>query len=136
MANPRNIRFYDELNYHGTTFQGDASILFSQVPTYGQNHSGQIGFAVTLTGSGQIGLGANGGALLGKLKAVEADLNVTVQDRGYMQLAYPANDATAPVVGSAVTVNGAGQVVKAAAAGNNIVASVDTVGLTCIVEML
>jgi len=134
MSNPRNIRFYDELEYHGTTFQGDASILFSQVPTYGTNHSPQIGFAVTLTGPGQVGVGASGNPLIGKLKAVEADLNVTVQDDGYMTLAYPVNDATAPVVGSPVSVDGTGKVIKAVV-GNNVVASVDTVGMACIVRI-
>ncbi len=135
MSNPRDIRFYDELNYHGTTYKSDGSIVFSQVPTYGTNHSPQIGLAVTLVGSGQVGLGATGSPLIGKLKAVEADLNVTIQDRGYMTLGYPANDAAAPVVNQPVAVNGAGQVVKAAS-GNNAVVSVDTVGMTCIVEML
>jgi len=134
MSNPRNIRFYDELDYHGTTFQGDASIIFSQVPTYGQNHSAQIGFAVAVTGPGQIGVGVAGNPLIGKLKAVESDLNVTVQDEGYMTLAYPLNDATAPVVGSPVAVDGTGKVVKAAT-GLNEVVSVDTVGITCIVRI-
>ncbi len=135
MANPRDVRFYDELDYHGTTFKGDGTITFSQVPTYGLNHSTQIGLGVAITASGQVGLGATGNALIGKLKAVEADMNVTVQDQGYIVLAYPLNDATAPVVGSAVAVDGTGKVVKAAA-GNNIVTSVDTVGLTCTIHLL
>ncbi|MGI4790408.1 MAG: hypothetical protein ACRYFS_16340 [Janthinobacterium lividum] len=134
MSNPRNIRFYDELEYHGTTYQGDNTIVFSQVPTYGTNHSAQIGLAVTVVAPGQIGLGATGNALLGKLKAVEADLNVTVQDAGYMTLAYPANDGTAPVLNGHVCVNGAGQVINAAAGGNTVI-SIDTVGLTCIVRI-
>jgi len=135
MSNPRDIRFYDELNYHGSTFKSDGTVTFSQVPTYGMNHSPQIGLAVTLVGNGQVGLGATGNPLIGRLKAVEADLNVTVQDQGYMTLAYPVNDITAPVVGQSVNVDGTGKVVKGAS-GNNVVASVDTVGLTCIVEIL
>lgn len=135
MSNPRNQVFHDELDYHATTFKGDGSILFIQVPTYGQNHSAQIGLSCTLTGSKQVGLGANGNALFGRIRSVEADLNVAVQDEGYMQLAYPVNDATAPVVGSPVACDGTGKVVKAAS-GNNIVESVDTAGLTCIVQRL
>jgi hypothetical protein len=135
MANPRDVRFYDELDYHGTTFKSDVTVTFSQVPTYGFNHSPQIGLAVALVGSGQVGLGATGNPLVGKLKAVEADLNVTVQDQGYVVLGYPLNDVTAPVVGSPVAVDGTGKVVKAAA-GNNIIVAVDTVGLTCTVHLL
>ncbi len=134
MSNPRDIRFYDELEYHGTTFKSDGTIVFSQVPTYGTNHSSQIGLAVALVGPGQVGLGATGNPLIGKLKSVEADLNCAVQDEGYMQLGFPVNDATAPVIGSPVAVDGTGKVVKAAS-GLNTVDSVDTVGMTCIVRI-
>ena len=135
MANPRNIRFYDGLDYHGTTYALDGSSVFTQVPAFGTNHSPQIGLAVALVANAQAGLGASGGALLGKLIAVDPDANGTVQDRGYAQFSYPLNDATAPAVGSPVMVNGAGMVLKATA-GLNRVISVDTVNLLCIVQLV
>ena len=81
------------------------------------------------------GLGANGAPLLGKIRSVEADLNGAVQDQGFSKYFYPVQDATAPVFGSPVAVDGTGKVVKAAA-GNNRVVSVDPTTLSCIVELL
>lgn len=135
MSNPRNLRFYDDLDYHGTTYQLDGSIVFTQVPPYETNHSPQIGLSCTLTGSQTAGLGANGGFLLGKIRSVEADLNGAVQDQGFVKLAYPIQDGTAPIVGSPVAVDGTGKVVKAAA-GQNRVVSIDPTTLTCIIELL
>jgi hypothetical protein len=75
-----------------------------------------IGKAVALTGSYEIGFGANGDALLGKL----IDLSLTDNDKGKrvatVQLAgimSLPSAATIPVVGNRVVVNGAGAVRQA-----------------------
>jgi hypothetical protein len=75
-----------------------------------------IGKAVSLSGNNEVGLGANGGQLLGKL----IDLSLTDADNGKrvatVQIAgicVLAAAATVPVVGNRVVVNGAGAVRQA-----------------------
>lgn len=138
MANPRDIRFYEELQYHGTTYKGDGSIVFVQVPTFGTNHSAQIGLSCALVSDHTIGLGASGNPLLGKIKTVEADSNCAVQDDGFMTFGYAANDGTAPVVGTGVTVDGVGGVIKATAGLTipNVCVSVDTVNKIATIQRL
>lgn len=75
-----------------------------------------IGKAVSLTGNYEIGFGANGAMLLGKL----IDLSLTDADNGKrvatVQIGGICNlvsAATTPVVGNRVVVNGAGAVKQA-----------------------
>jgi hypothetical protein len=81
-----------------------------------------IGKAVTILGSYEVGPGSDGDMLLGKLidlsltDAEEGERVATVQIAGIMTLSAAA---TVPSVGNRVVVNGAGAVKQAPALGGN-----------------
>lgn len=122
-TDPRLFYGFEEEDRHFLTLPGDNSLNY---PTFSmQGHGGttgqstSIGLAAALvntgnTGTGaptvpECGLGAAGGQLLGKIKVVEDDQSVTVQDRGYMLLPF-VTGANVPVIGNAVGVDGTGNV--------------------------
>lgn len=113
-TDPRLATGFDEQDAHFQTFAGDASITppAFTVPGLTNSPSAQQGLAVanvaTGTGTPLAGLGVVTNPLLGKVKTVDVDGTVTVQDRGYMTLPYVVG--TAPVIGGAVDVDGTGKV--------------------------
>lgn len=70
-----------------------------------------IGTAVVLAGNNKINHGADGGKLLGRLEHVAGGM-ATVQVAGVMRFSINSGK-TAPVVGNAVVVDGAGEVYQA-----------------------
>ncbi|HEX2925846.1 MAG TPA: hypothetical protein VHP38_06260, partial [Ruminiclostridium sp.] len=85
-----------------------------------------IGKAITITGNGKVGFGADGNPVFGMIQKYEEDGAVNVQDGGYMLL--PCDSAALPTVGTDffVSVNGAGLVKKGAANKYGFVVSVDS----------
>ncbi len=79
--------------------------------------SDDVGKAVVIADDNTVGLGADGGKLLGRLEAIEGEL-ATVQIAGVVRLALAAGE-TAPSVGDAVVVDGAGAVYQAPALAGN-----------------
>jgi hypothetical protein len=98
-----------------------------------------VGKAAVLSGNNEVDLGSDGDALLGRLEAVRNGL-ATVQVAGVVRLDVNTGQ-TAPSVGDAVVVDGAGKVYQAPAltgydpAGGNIargtVLAVDSTNNTC-----
>lgn len=84
------------------------------------------GKAVALSGNNEVDLGSTGGAFLGRLVSVQADIAV-VQIGGVMRVPYSV--AGAPTLGGAVVVDGSGKV-KASASGRGIVIAMDSTGET------
>lgn len=76
-----------------------------------------VGKAVGVVADRTVGLGEDGGRLLGRLEAVEGEL-ATVQLGGVARLAL-AEGKTAPQLGDAVVVDGAGAVYQAPALAGN-----------------
>lgn len=98
-----------------------------------------VGKAVALSNNNEVSLGADGGALLGRLEAVKNGL-ATVQVAGVVRLEVNTGK-TAPNVGERVVIDGAGKVYQAPAlvgndpAGGNVargtVVAKDTTNNTC-----
>jgi hypothetical protein len=100
--------------------------------------------ACAISGNNEVGMGADGGKLFGKVVSVEDELDdndipvrCTVQARGVARFKYVA---TTPVVGQMVELDGAGSVSQASAdtdiaAGGHLmrgqVIAVDTTNETC-----
>lgn len=120
MANPRRTFSWNKLHSDYATYPSDASITAPVVGANGYTPamSPQIGAAVASVNTAQTspvcGLGAAGGALLGRLAQVEPDGVCSVQDEGYMYLPY-VTGANIPVVGGPVGVDGTGNVQAVAA---------------------
>ena len=107
-----------------------------------------IGKAVAVTDKQEAGLGTTGDRLLGKLSQVEGDGYGSVDISGNLYLPYASG--TVPTVGSAVVVDGAGNVkndpgqainesgsatVTVVSKGRGIVLDVDTVNLIAVVAL-
>lgn len=84
-----------------------------------KDYDGAKGMAVTLTGDGEIGYGAEGAAVFGVIKSVGSDgdkgLCASVQIRGAALVTIPSATAKQPAPGDAVLVAGDGKVVKVTA---------------------
>lgn len=113
MASVRSAVKFNEQNIVTVSMGYDASIVYDPSFYDGTNHSAQVGLAVALTANGQVGLGSAGGALFGKLLAVEPDA-CTVAIAGMIQ--FPAATTNPPLLGHGVTVDGTGKVSSAATA--------------------
>lgn len=116
MGSVRAAPKFNEQGLTFLTFQYDSSIVYD--PSFysaesgtNDNHSAQIGDAVTLTSAGTVGLGSAGQMLVGKLYSVEPDV-CSVAISGILQLT-PAT-ANPPLLGHGVTVDGTGKVTSAA----------------------
>lgn len=88
------------------------------------NTTPAVGMAVTFTGNAEVGKGTSGAALAGIITHVQSNGLVTVQVKGFIE--DVATGSTAPTVGSAVTVDGAGKVIKSSDAAGAKAVSVDT----------
>ena len=121
----RTIQFEEILEHH-TTFLNDTGTAMD---------SDDLGKAVMLIGNGIVGLGYDGGDIIGILKKIEADGVVGVQDAGYKEeVPY----SSLPVVGDRVVCNGAGSVKpvgSSAAVGSHKVVSVDTTNEKVILKL-
>lgn len=119
MGSVRATPKFNEQGLQFMTFQYDSSIVYD--PSFystessggNDNHSQQIGMAVTLTAAGTVGLGTAGQRFVGKLYAVEPDV-CTVAIAGVLQV--PAATTNPPLLGHGVTVDGTGKVSSAATA--------------------
>jgi len=116
-TDPRLFYGFEEVGARNVTLPGDNSLNYPAFSMQGYGgttgQSTSIGLAVALVNTGQTaptcGLGAAGNPLLGKVKVVESDQSVTVQEHGYMLLPF-VTGGNVPVVGNPVGVDGAGNV--------------------------
>jgi hypothetical protein len=115
---PRLGQLFDEQDFHAQTYVADGTINLPTISGPIEVKSTMTGFAVTLTGTGTgtplCGLGAAGNPLLGKIKVVDEDGRVSVQDTGYMTLPY-VTGGNQPVQNGFVGVDGTGKVQNVAA---------------------
>jgi hypothetical protein len=118
-TDPRTLMGWDEQDAHFQSIGSDTSITPPVLSITGLTNSpsAQQGAAVTnvATGTGVplAGLGTSGNRLLGRVKAVDGDGVVTLQDRGYATFAY-VTGGSVPVVNSPVDVDGTGKVLVSA----------------------
>jgi len=91
--------------------------------------SEDVGKAIALSDNNEVDFGSDAGLLLGRLEHVQDGI-ATVQVGGVVRLPYVT---TAPTVGDAVVVNGAGSVkqVGTGEPGRGIVLAVDSANTTC-----
>jgi hypothetical protein len=84
MANPRNIKRYNDQHFVSDGYKHDGTIVFDDEAAEG--NSAQVGLAVTLTADDTVSLAGDGEFVLGKLLLVESDGHCSVQIGGYMHL--------------------------------------------------
>jgi len=119
MASVRKVYKFNRIDANFVTYPADATIVPPALTPNGfvPGLSAQVGLACTNVGTGLggpiAGLGAAGTYLFGQIRVVEQDGAVGVQHRGYMHLPY-VTGANQPVIGQPVSVDGTGNVQKAA----------------------
>ena len=102
---------FEHIGYRGITFKADEDLQDAVLAARGWENDGRdavLDKAVTLTGDAEVGFGANGDFLLGRIHQYEFDGRVTVQDQGYCTL--PGNVDAFPKAGDWVVVDGNGAV--------------------------
>lgn len=114
-SDPRLVYGWDEQDAHMQSLAADSTITPPVLSVTGLTNSpsAQQGFAVANVATGsnapEAGLGSSGNPLFGKVKQVEVDGTVTIQDRGYMTLPF-VTGGSVPIIGDAVDVDGTGKV--------------------------
>ena len=112
----RDVQF-EEIDAHFTTYLNDTGTALT---------ASDLGKVVVLIANGMVGLGWDGGRIVGILAAVKGDGYVTVQDGGYKEeVPY----STLVVVGDRVVSNGSGSIKpvgSSAVIGDHEVVSVNT----------
>jgi hypothetical protein len=110
MPDPRKDTSIEDIGLLTLPFKYDGTIVYNRLLAGG---SAQVGMAVSLTGLKQVGLGADGARVHGKVVKVEGDGFCSVHVEGGIDL-----PAAAPIAnGSRIVAAGAGLIRAAAAVG-------------------
>lgn len=131
----RTAGYEGTLTPEAQTFTYNGTIVYTSSFYDGSYHSAQVGKAVQLVSSGEVGLGGANGILAGRLESVEADA-CTVTVKGCVGLPYLVGNP--PVVGAPVITDGSGNVAPVAATGivgRGQVVALDTTNLIAYVNM-
>lgn len=98
-TDPRARIAFTGLDYHGTTYQHDSSIVYDGTLAGGAATT-MIGKAVALKADGQVGLTVDAEAVVGRLQSVDSDGFCAVQDQGFCEL--PGGASATLTVGSPI----------------------------------
>jgi hypothetical protein len=126
MANPRNIKAYENIGQEIVTVAYDSTITYDATKS---NGSASVGLAVTFVSQGTVGLTQDGDMVAGKLIRVNDDSTCSIQIEGGMTLPGGVSatlTAGSPIVGALGAASAKGYIRSVAATTGSYVQATAT----------